>query len=211
MRRYATTGRLQAIGLVFLCVVVAVVVYTHQLIIPLFLGMLTWGKAWIKSLTPKLGLLLVKNGVAIQSRKIVMQASTHFLVKSHKPWRRFLITTRLKALAVLKQGFQRYLQLPLWLRTGLAIGLLLTTAGSTFAAFALLIIPQPVLNWLRQRVTITLNKLGVNKFFSAVWNLMVPAALRHRWYMHIKWTVGRRQVHAAKHLHSKVSRNDESR
>ncbi len=208
MRQYATTRRLQVLGLIFLCAVAAVVIYTHQLVIPLFLGLLTWGKAWLKTLTPKLGLLLVKNGVAIQSRKMVVQASTHILVKSHKPWRRLVITLRLKAAKTVKTLFQRYLQMPLWLRTALAIGVLLTTAGSTFAAFALLIVPQPVLNWLRQRLTATLNKLGVNKLFTATWNRLVPAALRHRWYMHVKWTVGRRQVTAAKHLHTKVTQAD---
>lgn len=208
MRQHATAERLQVLGLVFLGVVVAVVIYTHQLVIPLFLGLLTWGKAWLKTLTPKLGLLLVKNGVAIQSRKIVVQASTHILVKSHKPWRRLLIDLRVKTTAAAKNLFQRYLQMPLWLRTGLAIGLLVTTAGSTFAAFALLIIPQPVLNWLRQRVTTTLNKLGVNKLFTAMWGRIVPASLRQRWYMHVKWTVGRRQVTAAKRLHKKVTQNN---
>ncbi|MFK8080272.1 MAG: hypothetical protein AB8B97_08310 [Granulosicoccus sp.] len=206
MRRYVTPRRLQFLGVVFVCVVAAVVIHTHQLIIPLFLGLLTWGKVWIKSLTPKLGLMLVKNGVAIQLRRIFMQASTHIFVKSHRPWRRLITTLKLSAVAAVKNTFTRYLQMPLWMRTAIAIAILVATAGSSFAVFALLIIPQPVLNWLRQRVTATLNKLGATKMFSAIWQYLVPEKLRHRWHMHVKWTLGRRQVIAAKQLHQTVLR-----
>ncbi|ASJ70478.1 hypothetical protein IMCC3135_01795 [Granulosicoccus antarcticus IMCC3135] len=186
--------------------VIAVVSYTHQLIIPLFLGMLTWGKAWIKSLTPKLGLLLMKNGVIIQIRRLLVQASTHLLLKSHRPWRRWVGSMRLVMLATAKNAFSRYLGLPLWSRTVLALLLLLITAGSSFAIFALLVIPQAVLIWLRQKVLAMLNKLGVTKFFAALWQHAVPEALRKRWHIHIKWTLGRRQVIAAKRLHQSVTR-----
>ena len=185
-------------------VVVAVVTYTEQLIVPIFLGLLTWGKAWLKSLTPKLGLILVKNGVVIQLRRMLVQASTHFFVKSHRPWRRWITTTRLTFIGLLKRWFDRYMQCPLWLRTAIALILLLTTAGSSFAVFALLIIPQPVLNWLRRQVISMLNKLGVTQFFAAIWPFLIPEKLRHRWHMYIKWTLGRRQVQAAKLLHNKV-------
>ncbi|MFK7859489.1 MAG: hypothetical protein AB8B64_11720 [Granulosicoccus sp.] len=207
MRRYATQGRLQFMGVVFVCVVVAVVIHTHQLVIPLFLGLLTWGKALIKGLTPKLGLILVKNGLVIQLRRIFMQASTHLLVKSHRPWRRFITTVKLATVEAVKHTFARYLSMPLWMRTSIAIAVLLMTAGSSFAIFALLIIPQPVLNWLRQRLTATLNKLGATKTFSAIWQYLVPASLRHHWHMHVKWNLGRRQVKAAKQLHETVMRS----
>lgn len=206
MQRPPTPGRLQILGVVFLCVVAAVVIYTHQLVIPLFLGLLTWGKAWIKTLTPKVGLLLLKNGVVIQLRRVLMQASTHILLKSHRPWRRRITTVRVAAVEALRNSFARYLQMPLWMRTAIAISVLMATAGSSFAVFALLIIPQPVLNWLRQRLTATLNKLGVTKMFSALWRHVIPEAMRQRWHMHVKWTLGRRQVGAAKHLHQTVLR-----
>ncbi|MFK7997469.1 MAG: hypothetical protein AB8B87_25310 [Granulosicoccus sp.] len=205
MRRQ-TPGRLQILGIAFVCVVVAVVIYTHQLVIPLFLGLLTVGKSWIKTLTPKLALLLVKNGVVIQLRRMIMQASAHLLVKSHRPWRRLITSARLALVRALKQTFANYLQMPLWMRTGIAIALLIATAGSSFAVFALLIIPQPVLNWFRQRVMATLNKLGATKLFSAIWQYLVPASLRQRWHMHVKWTLGRQQVRTAKHLHNTVIR-----
>jgi len=208
MQRYATPRRLQILGVVFVCVVVTVVIHTHQLIIPLFLGLLTWGKAWLKSLTPKLGLLLLKNGIVIQLRRLLVQASTHILVKSHRPWRRLITTLKISAAGAVKNTFARYLRLPLWMRTGIAIAVLMTTAGSSFAVFALLIIPQPVLNWLRQQLTTTLNKLGATKMFSAIWRYVVPAKLRHRWHMHVKWNLGRRQVSAARHLHQSVLRTN---
>lgn len=198
--------RLQLLGVLFVSVVCCVVVYSHQLIIPLFLGILTWGKAWLKNLTPKLGLLFLKNGIFIQIRRILVKASTHIFVQSHRPWRRWITTTRIAIAASIKHWFARYMQLALWLRTGIALLVLLATAGSSFAVFALLIIPQPVLNWLRKQLMSTLNKLGVSQFFSALWKFIVPDRFRHQWYMHVKWTIGRRQVQAAKKVHEQVFR-----
>jgi hypothetical protein len=193
--------RITLIGLAFIAVVAMVASYTHQLMVPLFLGMLTWGKAWLKSLTPKLGALLLKNGLVIQLRQMLVKASTHVFVKSHKPWRRWLIELKLRFFELIKQGFDRYMGLELWLRTVLAMVLLLATAGSSLAVFALLVIPQPVLIWLRSQVMGVLNKLGVTQFFSAVWRFILPTKLRTKWYMYVKWTLGRQQVSAAKRLH----------
>jgi hypothetical protein len=198
--------RITLIGFAFVAVVAAVASYTHQLIVPLFLGMLTWGKVWLKSLTPKLGALLLKNGLIIQIRQLLVKASTHVFVKSHKPWRRWLIALKSELFALIKQVFDRYMGLALWLRSVLAILLLLVTAGSSFVVFALLVIPQPVLNWLRKQFMGLLNKLGVTQFFSAVWRFILPATLRTKWYMYVKWTLGRQQVSAAKHLHNKAKK-----
>jgi len=200
--------RLTLLALLFVSVVVAIVSYTHQLIIPLFLGLLTWGKGWFKSLTPKLALLLLKNGFFIQIRRLVMQASTHFIVKSHRPWRRWITAAQIAAGTVAKQWLKRYMGYPLWLRSLLALSLLFLTAGSSFAVFALLIIPQPVLNWLRNQVMKMLNKLGVTQFSAALWRFVVPQKLRHQWHMYVKWKLGRRQVVAAKHLHSSIKRSE---
>ena len=196
--------RITLIGLSFVAVVAVIASYTHQLIVPLFLGMLTWGKVWLKSLTPKLGVLLLKNGLVIQLRQLLVNASTHVFLKSHKPWRRWLIELKSKLFELIKQVFDRYMGLALWLKSVLAIGLLLATAGSSFAVFALLVIPQPVLNWLRNQVMNLLNKLGVTQFFSAVWRFILPTTVRMKWYMYVKWTLGRQQVNAAKHLHNKL-------
>ena len=204
------TLRLALLGVLFVSTIFAVLTYTDQLILPIFLGLLTWGKAWLKSLTPKLGLILLKNGVVIQLRRLLVQASTHVFVKSHRPWRRWITTTRLAFISLIKRWFDRYVQSPLWLRTAIALLLLLITAGSSFAVFALLIIPQPVLNWFRRQVMSMLNKLGVTQFFAAIWRLLIPKNLRYRWHMYIKWTLGRRQVQAAKHLHNKVQRTSNS-
>lgn len=193
------------LGVFFLSVVVAVFAYTHQLIIPIFLGLITWGKLWIKTLTPKLGLLLFKNSVFMQLRRITLRVSAHLFVKSHKPWRRFLTRVRQAIVTSVSSLFNGYLGLPLWMRTGIAIAILLATAGSSFAIFALLIIPQPLLDWLRIRVTIVLNQLGVTKAIGALWNALVPAGLRHRWHIYVKWKLGRQQVQAARRVHEKVA------
>lgn len=198
--------RLTLLGLLFVSVVIATASYTHQLIVPLFLGLLTWGKAWLKSLTPKLSLLLLKNGAVIQLRRVLVQASTHVFVKSHRPWRRWINTTRTTLINQLKGVFGWYMRLSLWLRTTLALLILLITAGSSLAFVALLVIPQPVLNWLRNQLMSTFNKLGVTQFFSAIWRLIVPESMRIRWHLYVKWQLGRRQVLAAKKLHESVTR-----
>ncbi|MEM1144424.1 MAG: hypothetical protein AAF671_02485 [Pseudomonadota bacterium] len=200
-----SAGKLRILGLSFIAAVVAVVAYSHQLVIPIFLGLFTWGKVWFKSLSPKLLLLLAKNSVVIQLRRLAVQASAHFFVKSHKPWRRMLMRLRVGLIESFKNVFAAYLALPLWLRTAIAVGVLVATAGSSFAVFALLIIPQALLEWLRKRIGVLLNKLGVNRFFSLVWNLLVPESLRFRWHMYVKWTLGRRQVNMAKRLHERVA------
>lgn len=208
MRPKPARLRLTLLALLFVSVVVAVASYTHQLIIPLFLGLLTWGKAWFKTLTPQLGFLLLKNGFFLQLRRLVMQASTHVFVKSHRPWRRWITAARIAAGAVARRWVGCYMTYPLWLRSLLALSILLMTAGSSFAIFALLIIPQPVLNWLRNQVMSILNKLGATQFFAALWRFAIPQKLRHQWHMHVKWTLGRRQVVAAKHLHSSIKRSE---
>jgi len=198
--------RLTVIGLVFVTAVAIIAVYTQQLIVPLFLGLLTWGKAWLKTLTPKLGLLLLKNGLVIQLRRMIVQASTHVFLKSHRPWRRWIISAKDQVIHFLKSILSRYLSLPLWMKSVLAMLVLLATAGSSFAVFALLVIPQPVLSWLRKQVMGLLNKLGVTQFFGALWRFIIPAKLRERWYMYAKWTLGRQQVKAAKKIHNNLAK-----
>ncbi|MEL7045166.1 MAG: hypothetical protein AAGL66_09110 [Pseudomonadota bacterium] len=207
MRPNTPPDRLQLLALAFVSVVIAVLAHTHQLVVPIFLGLLTWGKVWIKSLTPKLWLLLLKNSAVMQLRRFVMQASAHLFVKSHRPWRRFLTRMRVAAFTALSDLLGAYLRLPLWLRTAIAVGILVATAGSSFAVFALLIIPQPLLDWLRIRAGAVLNRLGVSQVLSALWKALVPRAVRHRWYMYVKWTLGRQQVGAARRVHERVLKN----
>ncbi|MEM1187819.1 MAG: hypothetical protein AAGI72_04800 [Pseudomonadota bacterium] len=204
MRPNTPPDRLQLLALAFISAVIAVLAYSHQLVVPIFLGLLTWGKVWLKSLTPKLGLLLLKNSAVMQLRRIAMQVSTHLFVKSHRPWRRFITRIRIAAFAALGDLLRAYLSLPLWLRTAIAIGILVATAGSSFAVFALLIIPQPLLDWLRVRAGAVLNRLGVSQVLTALWKALVPGAWRHRLYIYVKWTLGRQQVAAARKVHERV-------
>jgi len=197
--------RLTIIGLVFVTTVAIIAAYTEQLIIPLFLGLLTWGKAWLKTLTPKLGLLLLKNGLVIQLRRMIVGASTHVFLKSHRPWRRWIISSKYQVVHFVRSLLSRYLSLPLWMKSVLAMLVLLATAGSSFAVFALLVIPQPVLSWLRNQVMGLLNKLGVTQIFGALWRFIIPTRLRERWYMYAKWTLGRQQVNAAKKIHNNLA------
>ena len=198
--------RLSLLAILFLSVVLLISTYSNQIILPLFLGLLTWGKALLKSLTPKLGVILLKNSVVIQLRRMLVQFSTHFFVKSHKPWRRALLNVKISIAHWAKRIFARYWQSPLWIRTAIAIGVLLATAGSSLAVFALLIIPQPVLNWIRKQFMSLMGKLGVSQFFAAIWKWVIPERFRHRWHMHLKWTLGRRQVVAARRLSDQMQR-----
>jgi len=63
--------RLSLLAILFLSVVLLISTYSNQIILPLFLGLLTWGKALLKSLTPKLGVILLKNSVVIQLRRML--------------------------------------------------------------------------------------------------------------------------------------------
>jgi len=204
IRQESIPGTHRVLAMLFLFAVVATVVYTHQLVIPLFLGLLAWGKLWLKTLTPKVGMLLLKNSVVLQLRRFAVQASTHIFVKSHKPWRRFLTRLKLAVVAAVSGVFNGYLGLPLWLRTAIAIGVLIATAGSSFAVFALLIIPQTLLDWMGRRLGMILNRLGVTRFLVTLWEILVPETLRHRWYMYVKWKLGRQQLRAARRVHEKV-------
>lgn len=200
MRQRVPPLGVRLLVLAFVCIVIAIDVQTKQLIIPIFLGLITWGKAWLKTLTPKVAIYFLKNGLVIQLRQLLVKVSTHLLVNSHKPWRKAAHGFKVAAIEKCKNLPAAYLRMPLWLRCAVAIGLLLATAGSSLAVFALLIIPQPVLDWLRGRVAKTLNKLGVTQFFAALYRFLVPTSLRYRWHMHVKWTIGRRQVRAAAQL-----------
>lgn len=96
---------------------------------------------------------------------------------------------------------------PLWVRTAIALGLLAITAGSSAALIALLIIPQPVLNWLKAQLKNLSNKFGVTQLFRGIWRKLVPPSWQWRWHMYVKWTLGRRQVTAARLLHERLNAN----
>ena len=198
--------KLQLLGASFVLAVVLVVANTHQFLVPIFFGLLAWGKVGLKKLTPKLGLLLAKNSFFIQLRSYLVKVSTHLFVKSHKPWRRTLTRIRVAIFSALSGVFDAYLSLPLWVRTGVAIAVLAATAGSSFAVFALLIIPQPLLDWLGRLLSRSLNRLGVTQVLTTLWKVLVPERLRYRWHLFVKWELGRRQVQAARRIHERVSK-----
>ena len=97
------------------------------------------------------------------------------------------------------------MQLPLWLRTAVAIAILFATASSSYLVIALLIIPQAILNWLRKMIYTTLNRLGITKLLSTIWKYVIPADVQHKWYMHFKWKMGRRQVLTIRKLKQTIS------
>ena len=187
-------------GVAFLIVVIGTIIYHHTLVVPLFLGLLAGAKALLKALTPKLALFFVKNSLALKLRQLLIRGSAHFLVLTHKPWRLQIRQARLQLTGLVIDGFRRYLNSPLWIRASIALVLLILTASSSYLFLALLIIPQPILNWLQQQVLNLLNKLGVTHLFKALWTFLVPLHLRRRWEVYQKWTLGRRQIKAAQQL-----------
>ena len=205
--------RVALLGTLFAAVVVAIVVHGHTLFVPLTLGLLAWSKqlvvGWAKLLTPKLALVVVKNGAVIKARDVVVGSATRFLVLSHRPWRRGLLAVRLAlAGASARAGralLARWLVLPLWLRCLVAALLLAATASSAWAVLALLIVPQPIVEFLKARTTAFLNKLGVLRGLDALWHRTVPAAPRRRIDRWRRWTLGRRQVRASREVRARVA------
>lgn len=197
--------RVAAIGVVFVAVVGVIALFRDTLVLPLFLGLITWGKAILKQLTLKMAFMLAKNSLFIQIRRLVVQAFSHVLIKSHKPFRRRVSSIQLSVKDALFAVFSRYMNSPLWLRTAIALGLLALTAGSSAAILALLIIPEPLLNWLKGRLKALSNKFGVTQLFRGIWSRLVPQGWQHKWHMYVKWTLGRRQVRAAQHLHRRIN------
>ena len=173
--------------------------------LPLFLGLLTWGKALLKQLSLKMAFVLAKNSLFIQIRRFIVQVFSHVLIKSHKPFRRRVSSLQVSIKNVLYDVFSRYMNSPLWLRTAIALGLLALTAGSSAAILALLIIPQPLLNWLKKQLMTVSKKIGVTQLFRSVWRRLIPDHWQHQWHMYVKWTLGRRQVRAAQHLHRRIN------
>lgn len=93
-----------------------------------------------------------------------------------------------------------YLLSPLWLRTAIALGLLFATASSSYVVIALLIIPQPILNWIKKLILTILRRSGITHLIRAIWKFLVPVEVQHKWYMHSKWTMGRHQVNTARRV-----------
>lgn len=173
--------------------------------LPLFLGLLTWGKALLKQLTLKMALVLAKNSLFIQIRRFIVHVFSHVLIKSHKPFRRRASFLQTSIKNLLYSVFSRYMNSPLWLRTAIALGLLAVTAGSSAAILALLIIPQPLLNWLKKQLMTVFNKIGITQLIRNVWTRLIPDRWQHQWHMYVKWTLGRRQVRAAQLLHRRIN------
>ena len=161
-------------------------------------------KGLFKQLTPKFLVLLFKNSLFLKIKQLLIRGSTRFVVLSHKPWRhrmRWLKTTLSNTILGI---IRHYMQAPLWLRTAIALGLLFATASSSYVVIALLIIPQPILSWLRRMLFTTLNRLGITHIFKAIWKFLIPEKLQKKWYMHQKWTMGRRQVITARKLKATI-------
>lgn len=181
-------------------VVIAIAYSQHVLLLPLFIGMSGVLKGALKLLTPKFLVLLFKNSLFLKIKQLLIRSSTRFVVLSHKPWRLRMkwlkATISQTALSIL----QLYLQSPLWLRTAIALGLLFATASSSYLVIALLIIPQPILNWAKKTIMKTLNRTGITHIVKLVYKFLIPADTRHKWYMHSKWTMGRRQIMTARRL-----------
>jgi len=188
----------------FVVTVVAIVFHQQTLLLPLYLSLLSWVKAAFKSLTPKLVVALLKNSIFLKIRSALIQISTRFFVLSHRPWRRTLGLWKDRAIEIVKAIYQRYTGSALWLRSAVALSLLALTASSSYMFIAILIIPQSLLNWIRKLITNTLSKLGLTQLLNAVWKFLIPASVRHRWYMYSKWTLGRRHVNASRALREKA-------
>ena len=185
-------------------VVIAIALSRHTFLLPIFIGMSTMLKGMVKTLTPKFMVLLFKNSVFLKLKQILIKSSTRFFVLSHKPWRHRMRWAKASISAAILKIIRKYLDSPLWLRTLIALGLLFATASSSYLVIALLVIPQSILNWVRKKLFMTLNRSGVTHVLRTVYRFVVPADLRHQLYMHFKWTMGRQQINTARNLRKRV-------
>ncbi len=186
-------------------VVLVIVYFQHTYLLPLFVGMTTWLKSLLKLLTPKFAVLFFKNSLFLKLKQFLIRSSTRFVVLSQKPWRHKMRSAKTTLSKMLLQVLQSYMVSPLWLRTGIALALLFATASSSYVLIALLIIPQPILEWVKRLLLATLNKAGITHLFTTVWRFLVPAGWQHRWFMHRKWTLGRHQVLTAMRLRETIT------
>lgn len=193
------------LSLIFLFIVTLTVIHHNTFVIPIFLGLFSFIKTSFKKLTPELVLLLVKHSLVIKLRQFITRGSAHLLVLSHRPSRLKLRSFKLIATGYAIDLLGRYLLLPLWLRTVIALTLLVLTASSSYVFIALLIIPQPVLTWVKNLLMGLFNKLGITQAFNVIWRFFVPASLQNRWSIYQKWTLGRRQIMTARRLHYRLS------
>lgn len=148
---------------------------------------------------------LLRNSLIIKIRQLITRASAQLLVMSHRPFRKKLISVKTQLVGFVVHLFRRYMRSSLWIRSAIALGLLMLTASSSYVFIALLIIPQPLVNWVKRKLTTTLNKLGITQAFNAIWRYFVPASWQTRWHIYQKWTLGRRQIKAARQMHNKFS------
>jgi len=199
--------RVAVIGSIFLLLATAIVAYYQAFLIPVFLGLYTAAKALLKTFTPKVLLLFAKNSLVIKLRQTVVRSSAQWLFLSHKPVRQRLRSAKSTAAALLISLAKSYFELPLWIKTALALSVFALTAGSSYAFIALLIIPEPLLRWIKNKVLDFLNKLGVTKGLNTIYRFTVPPQLQHRWAIYLKWTIGRQQVRTARLLRDRAAQS----
>lgn len=197
--------RTTLLAVLFVLMVVVITYLHHTLLLPLFVGMLITLKAWLKLLTPKFFVLFFKNSIFLKSKQLLIKSSTRFVVLSHKPLQHKIrqFKSLISNIVLSLIGF--YQQSPLWVRTALAVGALFATASSSYVVIALLIIPQPILNWLRRTVITILNRSGVTHISNTTWKHFAPSGWQYKWYMHRKWTIGRRQVATAQKIRKTIA------
>lgn len=207
-KKPATTRlRLTLLGILFVAVVIAVTYYQRSFLVPLFFGMSVTIKGLFKLLTPKFLVLLFKNSVFLKIKQLLIRGSTRFVVLSHRPWRHRMRWIKTSLSQFILRVIRYYIEAPLWLRTAIALGLLVATASSSYVVLALLIIPQPILAWLRRIFFTTLNRTGITHIFNVIWKYLVPKDTQRKWYMHRKWTMGRRQIKTARKLRETIFTN----
>lgn len=186
-------------------VVIVTVIYQHAFFLPIFLGLISTAKSLLNNITPKLIVLLLKNSMLIKLQQFFTRGSAHFILLSHRPWRRKLLRLKRQLIKTALRIPRWYMQRKLWIRTVIALVLLVLTASSSYVFIALLIIPQPLVNWVKLQIMTLLNKLGITQFLDTAWRYVIPASWQSRWCIYQKWTLGRRQIKTARRMHSGLS------
>lgn len=176
----------------------SVVFLMDSVVLPLWTLLVQWLNAAWKFLTPSNLFSFLQKGTATHVQKKALTALPEAAVQGHGPTRRKLNRLKKNAVAILMRCVDWYRSLNLIIQVGIACALLVLGASTGYVFLAMLVIPQPVINWLKVSAIKFINKTGIAKFYYWLISFILPRPYRIR----IKWTIARKKIAFARWFHS---------
>lgn len=189
----------------------SVAFFMDSIVYPLWVALGAHVQVLLKALTPQNFFLFIKNGTLGVAKKKAISVGPEIVVQGYSPWRRKTARVRQaiadKALTVVAL----YRGSPLWVQIAIAAGILILGASSGYAILAVLIIPQPVMIFLKTQITALLNKTGVTKLFTWITERVIPQKWRFKYRVLTRWKIGRRKILLARKIHKRRKKLDKQR